>query len=39
VVAKNLVEANGGTLTVESEAGHGTRVTVTLPADERGALG
>ena len=34
MVAKNLIEANGGTLTVESEVGHGTRVTVTLPAAE-----
>jgi signal transduction histidine kinase len=34
VVAKNLIEANGGTVKVESEAGHGTRVTVTLPAAE-----
>jgi len=32
VVAKNLVEANGGTLTVQSEVGQGTTFTVTLPA-------
>jgi signal transduction histidine kinase len=34
VVAKNLIEANGGTVKVESEEDHGTLVTVTLPAAE-----
>jgi signal transduction histidine kinase len=34
VVAKNLIEANGGTVKVESKEGHGTLVTVTLPAAE-----
>jgi signal transduction histidine kinase len=34
VVAKNLIEANGGTVKVESEEGHGALVTVTLPAAE-----
>jgi len=37
VVVKNLTEANGGTVEVESEAGKGTMFTVTLSAaDERG---
>ncbi len=31
-IAKQLVEANGGTLTVESEYGHGATFTVTIPA-------
>ncbi|MBU1225248.1 MAG: PAS domain S-box protein [Gammaproteobacteria bacterium] len=32
VVVKNLTQANGGTLTVQSEVGQGTMFTVTLPA-------
>jgi PAS domain S-box-containing protein len=32
VVVKNLTEANGGTVKVQSEAGKGTLFTVTLPA-------
>lgn len=32
VVVKNLTEANGGTVKVESEAGKGTLFAVTLPA-------
>jgi signal transduction histidine kinase len=39
VVVKNLVEANGGAVKVESEAGKGTLATVTLPiADKLGVL-
>lgn len=34
VVVKNLVEANGGRVSVESEIGKGTAFTVTLPAGE-----
>ncbi|OYY74077.1 MAG: hypothetical protein B7Y40_06580 [Gammaproteobacteria bacterium 28-57-27] len=37
VVVKNLTQANGGSVKVESEVGKGTVFTVTLPAaDERG---
>ena len=38
VVVKNLTEANGGTVTVESEIGNGTTFTVTLPADDVGRV-
>ena len=31
-LAKQLIELHGGTLTVDSAVGHGTTVTVTLPA-------
>jgi two-component system sensor histidine kinase BaeS len=30
-IARGLVEAHGGTLTVESEVGRGTRAAFTLP--------
>ena len=33
VIVKNLTEANGGTIKVQSEAGKGTVFTVTLPCD------
>ncbi|PYV89162.1 MAG: two-component sensor histidine kinase, partial [Acidobacteria bacterium] len=32
-IARALVEAYGGTIRAESGPGHGTRMTVTLPAD------
>ncbi|MCK9199663.1 MAG: PAS domain S-box protein [Gallionella sp.] len=39
VVVKNLTQANGGTVNVESEAGKGTVFAITLPvADETGGL-
>jgi PAS domain S-box-containing protein len=34
VVVKNLTQANGGSVKVESEVGKGTLFTVTLPADQ-----
>jgi two-component system, OmpR family, sensor histidine kinase BaeS len=30
-IARNLIEAHGGTLVAESEPGHGTTMTITLP--------
>ena len=38
VVCKNLVEANGGRLEVESELGKGTTFTVLLPTDNGGEV-
>jgi signal transduction histidine kinase len=35
-IARGLVEAHGGTLTIESEEGHGVRAVITLP--EPGAV-
>jgi two-component system sensor histidine kinase KdpD len=34
-IAKGFVEANGGTIAVESLPGQGTSLVVTFPADER----
>jgi PAS domain S-box-containing protein len=38
IVVKNLIEANGGSVKVESEAGKGTLFTVTLPAANENGL-
>lgn len=35
-IAKDIVDAHGGDITIESEYGHGTTVTITLPKDARG---
>jgi signal transduction histidine kinase len=32
VIVRNLIQANGGTIEVESAAGRGTTFSVTLPA-------
>ena len=37
VVVKNLTEANGGTVEVQSEVGKGTSFSVTLPASRSAA--
>jgi signal transduction histidine kinase len=34
-ISRALVEQHGGTISLQSEEGQGTRVTVTLPADGR----
>ena len=34
-IAKQLIEAHGGRLEIESALGQGTRVTITLPAGSR----
>ncbi len=33
-IARHLVEAHGGTITAESEAGKGTVLRITLPVEE-----
>ncbi len=38
-LVKSLVEAHGGTLSIESEPGKGTRVTVAFPASANPAVG
>ncbi|MGA9046141.1 ATP-binding protein, partial [Sulfuricurvum sp.] len=35
VVVKNLIEANGGTVKVESEVDQGTQFTVILPSADK----
>ena len=35
-VSRRLIEANGGTLTVESQAGEGSTFTVTIPVPDSG---
>jgi PAS domain S-box-containing protein len=39
VVCRNLAEANGGWIAVESELGKGTTFTVALPAEKPGRIG
>jgi two-component system phosphate regulon sensor histidine kinase PhoR len=36
-IVKKLVEIHGGSVSITSEPGQGTRVTVLLPCQERGA--
>jgi signal transduction histidine kinase len=36
-ITKGLVEAHGGTLTIDSRAGHGTLVRIVLPRERTGA--
>jgi signal transduction histidine kinase len=36
-ITKGLVEAHGGTLTIDSRAGHGTLVRIVLPREQTGA--
>ena len=38
-ITKAILDAHHGSISVESEIGHGTRFTVTVPASEQAAVG